>query len=117
MNYLSKFKNEKELQTFIINRIKFFRTNKKITQAEIAYLLDMSEQNFGRIERGRYSASLYFVLNFCSKLDITLQEFFNFKSDGVSKFEIMAREFLENNKDSMLQLNDFIDSYYNNDYN
>lgn len=116
MNYLSKFKNENELQNFIINRIKLYRTNKNITQAELAYILGMSEQNYGRIERGRYRASLYFVFNFCSKLDITLQEFFMFKLEKISKFEKETREFLENNKDAMLEFNNFINSYYKNDY-
>lgn len=119
MNYLSKFKSESELQQFIINRIKFFRTSKNITQAEAAYLLNMSEQNFGRIERGRYKPSIYFILNFCSKFDITLQEFFKFNPNynRVSKLEKATYEFLVNNKSSMQQLSNLINSFYNNDYN
>lgn len=113
MNYLKKFKTEDELQNFIINRIKFFRVNKKITQAEMAYMLNMSEQNYGRIERGRYKSGIYFILNFCSKMDITFEEFFKFNKEKMSKFEKEVRGLLENNEKSMLKIGEFINYYFN----
>lgn len=115
MNYLDIFKNEEELSKYITKRLKSLRESRKLTQNEMAELLHMSEQNYARIERGRYKSSLYFILTFCSKLDITIQDFFKFKHENDTELDQYMREFLINHKQSTIDFCDFINKYYDRD--
>lgn len=113
MNYLSDFKSEKDFNEFVKNRLKFIRTNRKLTQAKVAEIMNMSEQNYARIERGNYRASMYFLFLFCSKFDITIGQFFNFKSSNNKIDNFFSQLFLKD-KENLVEFSNFINDYYSN---
>ena len=51
---MMKFDDKK----FIAERIKYYRKKMNLTQAELAEMVDLSDQHLSRIERGCYVPSL-----------------------------------------------------------
>lgn len=59
------------------NRIKELRVSKlKITQEEFAKILDVDRTYLSRVESGRQNITLNTLMDICSKLDVSLSEFF-----------------------------------------
>ena len=113
MDYLSSFKSEKDFNRYVTKRLKFIRESNNLTQSKFSEKLNMSEQNYARIERGEYRASTYFILLVCSKFDITISQFFNFKdSSKDAESTQFFNELLIKNKDDLLKFSKFINDYY-----
>ncbi len=59
------------------NRIKELRINKlKITQEEFAKILGVDRTYLSRVESGKQNLTLNTLIDICSKLDVSLSEFF-----------------------------------------
>ena len=112
MNYLEHFKNEQQLNKYVRKRFKQIRESKKLTQNEVSEITDVEYEYYGRVERGRYKPTLFFLITFCSKLDISLQEFFNV--DTSDELDSYLKEYLMINKDSLINFRDFLNKYYGN---
>lgn len=110
MDYIKKFKNEESLNKFITKRFKVLRESNKLTQAKMSYLMNISEQSYSRTERGRYKPSIFFIITFCSVLNISLTDFFNFEKD--SDIDAKLHEFLIQNKSNINQFCQLIKDFY-----
>ena len=90
MNYLSYFKDEKQIQKAISKSFLEIRKKNMLTQEKLAEILDVSVEHISRIENCRYTCSITLILKMCSIFNLSLNEFF-----GVE------------NKESESQLNKF----------
>lgn len=81
MKYLKNIETEKEFRLFLGERLRYIRINKNLTQADIAELLDLSNNYISEVERGRYNISLFLIFKFCDSLDISINELLGFKND------------------------------------
>ncbi len=68
---MMKFDDKK----FIAERIKYYRKKMNLTQAELAEMVDLSDQHLSRIERGCYVPSLTTFFQLVKILKIDLREF------------------------------------------
>lgn len=60
------------------NRIKELRMNKlKITQEEFAKILGVDRTYLSRVESGKQNLTLNTLIDICSKLEVSLSEFFS----------------------------------------
>jgi putative transcriptional regulator len=53
------------------------RKAKKLSQVDLAHLLEKEKQNISRIETGNTNVSAFYLYEFAKALDISLQEVFN----------------------------------------
>jgi len=60
---------------FLANKIKYYRKKMKLTQAELAEKVELSDQHISRIESGCYIPSLTSFFKIASVLNIDLKEF------------------------------------------
>ena len=60
---------------FIGQKIKDFRKKQKLSQAELAEKVGLSDKHIGRIEAGKYIPSCINFLNIIETLDINISEF------------------------------------------
>ncbi|APE35405.1 transcriptional regulator [Nocardia mangyaensis] len=70
--------------TRVSNRIRDLRTERKLTQAELAATLDVTRQTIIAIEHGRYSPSLEMAFQIAQVLRAPLEEVFTYKADETS---------------------------------
>lgn len=77
MNYLAYFKNEDEIRKCIADNVFKIRVENKLTQEELAELLDVSAVHISRIENCKYTCSVSFLLKFCSKFKMDINDFFH----------------------------------------
>ena len=110
MNYIEKFKDEESLSSFITSRLRELREANKFTQAQVSYFMNISEQSYSRTERGRYKASIFFIMSFCSVFNISLTDFFNFDkdTDTYAKFH----DFFIQNKNNVNQFCQLMQDFY-----
>lgn len=57
-------------------KIKEFRLEKGMSQADLAYSIQMDAQNISRIERGLVSPSAYAIKQICESLQVSIGEFY-----------------------------------------
>lgn len=112
MNYLEKFKDEKQLILYISKRLKSLRESRKLTQNEMSNLMNMEEEYYGRVERGKYKPTIFFLITFCSKLSISIDDFFNI--DTSSGIDSYLKEYITLNKSSLIDLRDFLNKTLDN---
>lgn len=77
-------------------RIKYYRTQKELTQEELAEKAGISKPHFGAIERGEKAASLEFLINICNALNLPSDELLvdnlvnsNSKRDGDDYYTLL----------------------------
>ncbi|MDO3646221.1 helix-turn-helix transcriptional regulator [Nocardia mangyaensis] len=70
--------------TRVSNRIRDLRTERKLTQAELAATLNVTRQTIIAIEHGRYSPSLEMAFQIARVLRAPLDEVFTYKEDETS---------------------------------
>jgi len=58
-------------------KIKEFRQKAGISQAELAYSIEMDAQNISRIERGMVNPSAYAIKQICEALGVSLSDFYS----------------------------------------
>ena len=61
------------------NNIKQARKYKKLTQTEMAKLLNMTQQQYSRFENGVFELNYNQIIQICKLLDTTPNEIFNFE--------------------------------------
>ncbi len=76
---MMKFDDKK----YIAERIKYYRKKMNLTQAELAEMVDLSDQHLSRIERGCYVPSLTTFFQLVKILKIDLREF-GFDTEAVN---------------------------------
>lgn len=90
MNYLSYFKDEKQIQEAIANGVLNIRKLNKLTQEKLAELLDVSVEHISRIENCRYTCSITLIFKICTIFNISIDEFFgidtNQKNSDLNNF-------------------------------
>ncbi|MGJ1378739.1 helix-turn-helix domain-containing protein [Sphingobacterium multivorum] len=63
---MSDQKNKSEIELYVIRKVKFMREERGISQAQLAYLLDLSIGFIGHVESPKYPAK--YNLNHLNKL-------------------------------------------------
>lgn len=63
----------------IINKVNFFRSEKKITQEQLAKILGVSRQTVIAIEKGNYSPSIALALKIASYFSMPVEQIFKLK--------------------------------------
>jgi putative transcriptional regulator len=70
--------------TRVSNRIRDLRTERDLTQADIATQLGVTRQTIIAIEQGRYSPSLEMAFQIAGVLQAPLDEVFTYKGDDAN---------------------------------
>lgn len=70
--------------TRVSNRIRDLRTERKLTQAELAAILNVTRQTVIAIEQGRYSPSLEMAFQIAQVLRVPLDEVFTYQGDDAN---------------------------------
>ena len=60
------------------NRVREFRTNKELTQDELAYCVEVTEKTIKSIENGKYDVSLKLAHRLAKFFEVTIEELFLF---------------------------------------
>ena len=68
---------QKEFQIKLGKQIEKLRKQKKISQVDFAYMLDMEKQNLNRIEKGRTNPTIWTLHQIATMLEIPLQKLFD----------------------------------------
>lgn len=76
MNYLSYFKDEKQIQKAISNGFISIRKKNRLTQEKLAELLDVSVEHISRIENCKYTCSIILIFKICTIFNMSINEFF-----------------------------------------
>ncbi|ACT58055.1 helix-turn-helix transcriptional regulator [Hirschia baltica] len=63
------------------NHIKVFRAHRKISQAALADLLDVSRQSINAIETGKYDPSLPLAFKIARLFEVPIEEIFEYEAD------------------------------------
>lgn len=64
----------------VINKVHEIRTKRKITQEELAKVLDVSRQTIIAIEKGNYTPSVLLALKIAKFFKIRVEEIFKLKN-------------------------------------
>ena len=80
MDYLSYFKDEKEIREAISSSIIKIRENNNLTQQKLAELLDVSVEHISRVENKRYTCSITLIFKLCSIFKMDINDFFGISS-------------------------------------
>jgi transcriptional regulator with XRE-family HTH domain len=64
------------IQIIIGQRVKFLRKSKGITQRQLALSANKDPQSLERVENGKTSATVFYLYEICSAMEISLEEFF-----------------------------------------
>ena len=70
---------QKEFQERLGKQIAKLRKQKKISQVDFAYRLDMEKQNFNRIEKGRTNTTSWTLQQIATLLGVPIQKLFDFE--------------------------------------
>lgn len=70
--------------TRVSNRIRDLRTQRDLTQADIASQLGVTRQTIIAIEQGRYSPSLEMAFQIAAALGAPLDDVFSYKGDDAN---------------------------------
>lgn len=60
------------------NYLREIRTEKGLSQLDVASIIDVNPQNISAIERGEVSPTLFWVTKLCEGLKVEPQEFMNY---------------------------------------
>ena len=66
----------------VLNRIKQYRLQHKLTQEDLAQAVGVSRQSINAIERGRYIPSLPLALRFARLFEISMDELFQLQEEA-----------------------------------
>lgn len=82
MNYLSYFKDEKQIQRAIADAFVSIRKKNKLTQEKLAEILDVSVEHISRIENCKYTCSITIIFKMCSIFNMSINEFFGISNSS-----------------------------------
>ena len=66
----------------VLNRIKQYRLQRKLTQEDLALAVGVSRQSINAIERGRYIPSLPLALRFARLYEVSMDELFQLQEEA-----------------------------------
>lgn len=61
------------------NRLKEIRTDRNLSQAQLAYMVGVSRNTISSIETGQYSPTAKLALILCIELDVKFEDMFYFE--------------------------------------
>lgn len=64
------------------NRLEEIRKQKKITQEELAMILEVSRQTISSLEKGRYNPSIILAFKIARYFNMSIEEIFIYEGDG-----------------------------------
>jgi putative transcriptional regulator len=70
---------QKELQLKLGKQIAKLRKQKKISQVDFSYMLDIEKQNLNRIEKGKTNPTVWTLQQIASQLEIPIQKLFDWE--------------------------------------
>ncbi|CAB0487926.1 transcriptional regulator [Corynebacterium diphtheriae] len=68
---------KKKLERTIYNRIRVLRTERDMSRAQLAELVDVNPQTIGALERGDHSPSLDLALRICDIFNLPIEAIFS----------------------------------------
>ena len=67
------------------NRLELIRKNHKITQEELASILEVSRQTIGSLENGRYNPSIILAFKIARYFGLTIEDIFIYEEEDNEK--------------------------------
>lgn len=67
------------------NRLELIRKENKITQEELASILEVSRQIIGSLENGRYNPSIILAFKIARYFDLTIEDIFIYEGEDYEK--------------------------------
>lgn len=67
------------------NRLELIRKERKITQEELASILEVSRQTIGSLENGRYNPSIILAFKIARYFDLTIEDIFIYEEEDDEK--------------------------------
>ena len=67
------------------NRLELIRKNHKITQEELASILEVSRQTIGSLENGRYNPSIILAFKIARYFGLTIEDIFIYEGEDYKK--------------------------------
>lgn len=64
------------------NRLEEIRKERKITQEELANILEVSRQTISSLEKGRYNPSIMLAFKIARYFDMTIEEIFIYEEEN-----------------------------------
>lgn len=72
---------KKEIQQILSNQIKENRVKQKLTQQQLADMVNVTTRTIISLEKGQYNPSVLLAYNLAKVFDMTIEELFNFEED------------------------------------
>ncbi|WMJ85693.1 helix-turn-helix transcriptional regulator [Anaerocolumna sp. MB42-C2] len=70
---------KKEIPVLLSNKIREYRIEKKLTQQQLADLVEVSSRTIISLEKGQYNPSVLLAYNLAQIFDLTIENLFNFE--------------------------------------
>ena len=67
------------------NRLELIRKERKITQEELASILEVSRQTIGSLENGRYNPSIILAFKIARYFGLTIEDIFIYEEEDNEK--------------------------------
>ncbi|EGC84258.1 helix-turn-helix transcriptional regulator [Anaerococcus hydrogenalis] len=67
------------------NRLELIRKENKITQEELASILEVSRQTIGSLENGRYNPSIILAFKIARYFGLTIEDIFIYEGEDYEK--------------------------------
>lgn len=67
------------------NRLELIRKERKITQEELASILEVSRQTIGSLENGRYNPSIILAFKIARYFGLTIEDIFIYEEEDDEK--------------------------------
>ncbi len=111
MNYLSYFKNEDEIRKCIADNVLKIRENNKLTQDQLAELLEVSVEHISKVENCKYTCSISFIFTLCTTFKMDINDFFHIKESNNDITKFLDNLSLEQYK-AIIEFCDEVKKYY-----
>jgi transcriptional regulator with XRE-family HTH domain len=73
------FVDKLEYQVSIGNRIRELRTELGVSQRQLALSVKKDPQSLERVENGKSCSTVYYLMEICSSLNVSMKDFFDFE--------------------------------------
>lgn len=73
---------KKEIQQILSNQIKENRVRQKLTQQQLADLVNVTTRTIISLEKGQYNPSVLLAYNLSKVFNMTIEELFNFEEEN-----------------------------------
>ncbi len=76
---------KKEVPVLLSNKIKDYRIEKKLTQQQLADLVEVSSRTIISLEKGQYNPSVLLAYNLSQIFEVAIEDLFDFKEANHEK--------------------------------